>query len=72
MNAYASVTYTRHTGKRSKIERSEQVTFDLERHTIAEVASAIIESLAEEVKNARLAGRWRVASSHASTTSTCS
>jgi hypothetical protein len=53
VNAYASVTYTRHTGKRSKIERSAQVTFDLERYTIDEVASAIIESLAAEVKDGR-------------------
>jgi hypothetical protein len=59
MNAYASVTYTRHTGKRSKIERSQQVTFDLERYTIDEAASAIIESLTAEVRDARARRRYR-------------
>jgi len=60
MRANVSITYTRHTSRFSRIERSEQVSFDAEQRSFVEAASEAIDLLKDYVKNARLRRRSRI------------
>jgi hypothetical protein len=57
MKANVAITYTRHTGRFSRIDRSEQVSFDPEQRSFVEAASEVIDLLKDYVKNARLRRR---------------
>jgi len=53
MKANVAISYTRHTGRFSRIERTEQASFDTDRSSFAEEAATLIEALHEYVTNAR-------------------
>jgi hypothetical protein len=57
LKASVSITYTRHRSKFSKVERSEEVTFDAGRCSVTDAASRVIDALEEYVRNARLRRR---------------
>jgi hypothetical protein len=57
MRANVSITFTRHTGRSSKEEMSEQVNFDDEQCTFIEVSRAAIALLELFVKNTRFGRR---------------
>jgi hypothetical protein len=57
MKANVTITYTRHTGRFSKIEKSEETSFDAEQHSFVEVTSQLIDALDDYVKKARLRRR---------------
>lgn len=57
LKASVSVTYTRHRSRFSKVQRSEQVTFDDEKYSLIDAASAVIDALEEYVEKARLRRR---------------
>jgi hypothetical protein len=57
MKANVAITYTRHTGRFSRIEKSEQVSFDAEQCSFVEAASEMVDLLNDYVKNARLRRR---------------
>jgi hypothetical protein len=53
MKADVAITYTRHTGKFSRTERTEQASFDSDRSSFVEEAATLIEVLREYVENVR-------------------
>jgi len=53
MKASISITFTKHTGKFSKKERSEEASFDDELCTFIGAALALIDVLDDYVKGAR-------------------
>lgn len=57
MKACVTITYTRHTGKFSKIGRTAHTSFDIEHRTLIEVAERGIALLDDYVRNTRLRKR---------------
>jgi len=49
MKGSISITFTRHTGRFSRLEKTEQVTFDDEQSSFLEAALAVIGILDEYV-----------------------